>query len=158
MKTGAFALIGLILTIGYIVYFASTSAWTLLILPLAWIVAVWMIHGLSRAYIVTLVVGILLDLHYFNFGLITSLLLIALSASYFIYVSVISSANITSTFTIGAVFPLLYFFLLWLSSGLVNGYHYYPITLGLLLTVVFSALCLSLLTSSYCWLIRRIIK
>jgi hypothetical protein len=96
------------------------TAFSLILLPISWVVIVWMLHGLSRAYIVTLAVGILLDLHYFNFGLMTVILLAALSAVYFIHITVISSTNAASTLSLGFIFALIVYVLLLLSSGLTN--------------------------------------
>lgn len=158
MKTAIVSLIGIILALLYVVILSPVTWLSLVILPLSWIIAVWMMHGLSRAYTVALCVGITLDLHYFNFGLITLLLLAALSIVYFISVTVISSTNAASTIVLAWIFPLLIYGLLWLSLGLVNGFRYYAFSFGSLLLAVCSSLVLAFLTYGYCLIARQILK
>jgi hypothetical protein len=156
MKTALLSILGMLLAIVYIIFFSAQAAFSLILIPISWVVIVWMLHGLSRAYIVTLAVGILLDLHYFNFGLMTVILLAALSAVYFIHITVISSTNAASTLSLGFIFALIVYVLLLLSSGLTNGFHYYSLSWGLILQMLLSALVLSAISALYCWLYKRL--
>ncbi len=156
MKTAIFSLIGAILAIVYMVFLAPITIFSLLLLPLSWITAVWMLHGLSRAYIVALFVGILLDLHYYNFGLLTLIILVSLSLVYFVHITVISSTNAASTLILGLLLPLIVCLLLWVSLGLSNGFHYYNFSWSFITLIIISSLSLSALTSGYCWIFRRI--
>ncbi len=158
MKTAILSLIGIILALLYVIFLSPVTWLSLVILPLAWIIAVWMMHGLSRAYTVALCVGIALDLHYFNFGLITLLLLVSLSVVYFISITVISSTNAASTMVLAWIFPTLIYGLLWLSLGLVNGFRYYAFSFGSFFIGVASALTLALLAYSYCLIVRQLSK